>query len=347
MTQIEITDPGPLLDAGGSLTQVGWSRQPLLDCNLENSAFYSKGLGFLQRFRIKRWDYYAVYTLQRFFSATIADLGYAGNIFVYTIDFTNNDLHEEGKVIPLSRGIKLPRNSTEGSSIFEGKSACLCFRTDDESRELFIDWPDFHNGRGIKAEIRLTSPKQHESMTIVIPIEKKRFYYNRKINCLPAEGIITYGDDIETLDPEICQGSLDWGRGVWAYSSFWNWASASGFLSDGRRIGLNLGCGFGDTSAATEDCIILDGRVHKLGAVQFDYNPKDYMGSWKFRDAEGRLTLDFSPFNERVARTNLGVIVSEVHQLFGRYNGTVVSDSGEEIHVENLIGFAEDHHAKW
>ena len=39
----------------GSLADVGWARQPLLDCNLENARFYA--LRSLQRFRIKRWDY--------------------------------------------------------------------------------------------------------------------------------------------------------------------------------------------------------------------------------------------------------------------------------------------------
>ena len=38
---------------------------------------------------MKRWDYYAVFTPQRFFSATIANLGYAGNIFVYMLDFAS------------------------------------------------------------------------------------------------------------------------------------------------------------------------------------------------------------------------------------------------------------------
>ena len=31
-----------------------------------------------------------------FFSATIADLGYAGNLFVYVMDFETGELHEEG-----------------------------------------------------------------------------------------------------------------------------------------------------------------------------------------------------------------------------------------------------------
>ena len=38
-------------------------------------------------------------------------------------------------------------------------------------------------------------------MNIVIPIEKRRFYYNRKINCLPAAGEIRYGELHETLNP--------------------------------------------------------------------------------------------------------------------------------------------------
>ncbi len=83
--QIELTQPGPLLNPDGTLAQIGWSRQPLLDCNLEAAHFYS--LKPLQCFRIKRWDYYAVFSPAGFFSATIADLGYAGNLFVYVMDF--------------------------------------------------------------------------------------------------------------------------------------------------------------------------------------------------------------------------------------------------------------------
>ena len=343
--QTEITQPGSLLDAAGRLAQVGWSRQPLLDCNLENARFYT--LRPLQHLRMKRWDYYAVFTPQRFFSATIADLGYAGNIFVYTLEFSSGELHEEGLVIPLGRGIKLPRNSTAGDAHFADKRASLDFQLTPAGRRIQVSWPGFHDGRGIQADITLHCPPEHESMTIVIPIGKRRFYYNRKINCLPAEGSLRYGDITEEIQPIASSGSLDWGRGVWEYRSFWNWASASGFLPDGRRVGLNLGCGFGDTSAATEDALILEGRVHKLGAVKYDYTSGDYMQPWRFTDQEGRLELEFIPFKERLARTDMAVISSEVHQMFGRYRGQAVTDQGERIHIENLVGFAEEHRARW
>jgi hypothetical protein len=48
-----------------------------------------------------------------------------------------------------------------------------------------------------------------------------------------------------------------------------------------------------------------------------------------------------------VAKTDLKVITSEVHQMFGRYTGKVVSDEGKTIPVDGLVGFAEEHHAKW
>jgi hypothetical protein len=343
--QTKLTQPGPLLDPAGRLNQVGWSPQPLLDCNLEAAHFYA--FKPLQRFRIKRWDYYAVFTPTGFFSATIADLGYAGNIFVYVMDYASGALHEEGLVVPFGKGVVLPRNSTEGDSHFANDKASLDFRLSGDQRLLSVDWPGFHDGRGVKAEIALTCPPGCESMTIVIPIGKRRFYYNRKINCLPAAGTIRYGDKTETLDPHTCLGSLDWGRGVWEYQSYWNWASSSGRLPDGRTVGLNLGCGFGDLSRAGENALILENHVHKLDQVKFDYKSGEYMQPWKFTDAEGRLDLTFTPFKERIATTNLGVIFSEVHQMFGRYSGQAVSDSGERLHIQDLVGFAEEHHARW
>jgi hypothetical protein len=343
--QTEITTPGPLLDRRGRLAQVGWSPQPLLDCNLEAARFYL--LRPLQFLRLKRWDYYAVFTPRRFFSATIADLGYAGNIFVYTLDFASGELYEEGLVVPFSRGIHLPRDSQQGESSYTRKDIELRFSAKAGRRQVFVDWPAFHGGRGIRADLHLERPAEHESMTITIPIGKKRFYYNRKINCMPASGYLRYGRIMEELLPSECLASLDWGRGAWQYRSFWNWASASGFLPDGRSIGLNLGCGFGDLSAATENCFVLEGKLHKLDQVRFEYNPADYSQPWKFNDNEGRLALELIPFKDRMATTNLGIIYSQVHQMFGRYSGFAVTDDGKRLEIDGLIGFAEEHKARW
>ncbi|MCF7824694.1 MAG: DUF2804 domain-containing protein [Candidatus Marinimicrobia bacterium] len=343
--QKELRVRTPLLTPSGNLEQIGWSPRVLLDCNLEDAHFYA--FKPLQGLRIKRWDYYAIFTPRHFFSATIADLGYAANIFVYIMDFHTGELYEEGLISPFGLGASLPRNSTVGISSYTGQGASLTFTVKDGIHSLDVDWPKFNEGRGISARIDLKHPSDHESMNLVIPIPPKRFYFNRKINCLPASGFIKYGDLNIKLQPEDSLGQLDWGRGVWEYNSFWNWASASGFQADGQRIGLNLGTGFGDTGAATENAVIVDGKIHKLDQVPFLYNPKDYMQTWIFKDSEGRLNLTFTPFKDRTARTNLGIIFSEVHQLFGRYNGHVILNNGDRLNIRDLIGFAEEHHARW
>ena len=344
--QQEITVPASLLDAQGRLNAAGWAREPLLDCNLEAVRFYPAPFRFLQRFRVKRWDYYGVTTPDRFFSVTLADLGYAGQAFVYTVDFATGHYHEETLTIPPGRGILLPRNSTAGESRCDTGKARLVFQAAPESRHLSIAWPDF-GGKPLAADITLRLTPGHESTVVVIPIRGNRFYYNRKVNCIPADGWLQIGGDRTEIRPETCLGNLDWGRGVWEYRSFWVWASASGFLPDGRTIGLNLGFGFGDTSAATEDTLILAGRVHKLGQVDFSYDPTDFMRPWRMVSPDGRLDLEFVPFLERVAKTNLLVITSKVHQMFGRYRGTVKADDGEIIAIDGLIGFAEEHQAQW
>ncbi|HEX9019476.1 MAG TPA: DUF2804 domain-containing protein [Anaerolineaceae bacterium] len=346
----ELINPSSLLDADGRLAQVGWSRQPLVDCNLEQAAFYPRALRGLQRLRVKRWDYYALFTPQRFVSATIADLGYAANIFAYTLDFASGELHEQTLVTPAWTA-RLPRNSDQGESIYEGKAALLRFQAGDGFRKVLVDWPGFdcgpERGRGLRADLQLACPPGHESMNIIIPIRGKRFYWNRKINAMPAEGLLHLGALREEIFPHQSAASLDWGRGVWEYRSYWNWASASGYLPDGRGVGLNLGRGFGDTSAASENALVLDGKLHKLGAVTFDYTPGDYLKPWHFRDADDRLDLTLTPFKERVAQSNMLVIFSEVHQMFGRYAGRVTTDTGEILQIDGLTGFAEEHHARW
>ncbi len=345
--QNEITEPGPLLSPHGQLAQIGWARQPLLDCNLEDARFYPTLLRPLQRFRVKKWDYYGVTTPEIFFSATIAHLGYAATIFVYLVDFKSKIYHEESKTIFPPGGVTLPRNSTTGESRYLGKKQKLRFWAEDNARRLQVAWLNFA-GEPLEADITLAhTPEQHESTVIVIPIGNKRFYYNRKINAMPASGYIKVGFHRIDLDPKTALGNLDWGRGVWEYDSFWVWASASGRLADGRTVGLNFGYGFGDNRAATENTLLLDGRIHKFGQMDIRYNPRHLMSSWWMTDEDGRVNLHFHPILERVARTPLVVIDSEVHQLFGRYHGQIISDEGEHIPIEGLIGWAEEHRARW
>ncbi len=73
-------------------------------------------------------------------------------------------------------------------------------------------------------------------MVIATPFPKapKAFYYNQKINCLPATGQVTVGGDTVLFEPESAFGVFDWGRGVWTYDNTWYWGSASGVVDAAR-----------------------------------------------------------------------------------------------------------------
>jgi hypothetical protein len=352
----EITGSGPLLDKQGNLADYGWARQPLLDANLENVNIYS--LKFLQPLRTKRWQYFGITTPSHYFSFTLSHVGYLGPVFAYVLDFNTGKYHEQTLSIPFGSGIVLARNSTSGDCHYEKGSLYLRFSTPaDSQRRLEVNWPGF-GGSGIKADLKLYLSEGQESVVNVFPFENRRFFYTRKVNCMPAEGTIEYGLEegipggkkklkSYSISPDSCLGTLDWGVGVWPYRSFWIWASFSQFLPDGRTIGLNVGDGIGNSPELNDNAIILDGRVHKLGKIDFKYDKKDFKKPWMMTSADGRLSLGFAPFFERVARTDVGVLASEVHQMFGRYSGTLVTDAGEKIAVKDMIGWAEEHHARW
>ena len=179
------------------------------------------------------------------------------------------------------------------------------------------------------------------------PIDEHGFYYNHKINCMPTRGSFTLGSDTYDFHPDAALASLDWGRGVWPYSTYWIWASASGFLPDRRTVGLNLGHGFGDLSAATENCFYVDGRMTKLGLVDIAFDESDTNKPWTFTADDGRLALTFTPFHHRRSNIDVGLVASKVNQMFGSYSGKLVDDAGTRYDLDNLIGWAENHRARW
>jgi len=196
----------------------------------------------------------------------------------------------------------------------------------------------------------------HDSMVIATPFAEdgSAFYYNQKIIGMRALGSLTLGDLHHDFHESSSFGLLDWGRGVWTRDNTWYWSAAQG-LQDGHVLGFNLGYGFGDTSAASENMLFVDGAAHKLGRVDFGIPVKnerartigdlyDLMAPWHMTDDEGRLDLVFQPEIDRCDHMDFKVVVSDQHQVFGLFNGTVTLDDGTQLHISDLRGFAEAVH---
>ena len=74
---------------------------------------------------------------------------------------------------------------------------------------------------------------------------------------------------------------------------------------------------------------------------------EDYLSPWTFTSDNGRFEMDFVPVIDRAACTDVKLIKSDQHQVFGRFTGTAVLDDGTARSVKDLMGFAEKVENKW
>ena len=342
MNQHEITERRPLLDASGNLTEPGYAKT-LLPVYRRNDIKANK-------LRIKEWDYYCINNGHFALALTIADNSYMG---LDSISLLNLDEGWEITKSPMKAftngKVCLPESSERGDVHSAGRNYSILFKNEGDRRVLIAQMKNFGPEGSLYAKVTLTDIPA-ESMVIATPFDKdKHFYYNQKINCMRAEGTVTYGyhNRTYTFDPADSFAVLDWGRGVWTYKNTWYWGSASG-LVDGEKFGFNIGYGFGDTSAASENILFFDGKAHKLTELTFHLPDGAHdSGSWRFTSADGRFEMTFEPIVDRHADFAMGPVSSRQHQVFGKFSGVAVLDDGTRLQVRDLIGFAEEVENHW
>ena len=336
--------PGPLLDARGNLTEPGFSTA------LEKT--YSRSALKAPKLRIKEWDYYLITNDRWGVALTIDDNGYMGLLSASVLDFESRTETTVSPMFWLPLGkTGFPESSETGDVVKSLKNASGAFRHTDEGRKLQFRIDNFRDGKPFSCEILLTDPPT-DTMVIATPFRKRgRFYYNQKIIGMRAKGWFAVGEDRIALDPNVTFGLLDWGRGIWTYKNTWYWSAAQGEI-DRHVFGFNLGYGFGDTSAASENMLFYDGIAHKLGRVDFGIpqspdGTDDLLQPWHFTDDAHRLDLVFTPILDRASKTDVVVICSDQHQVFGRFSGTATLDDGRKIELKEFLGFAEKVFNKW
>lgn len=340
MRNHEVKSKQPLLNADGTLREPGWSRQLYQE--------YNRNQIKVSKLRIKEWDYYLVLNQDFAGAFTLSDDGYIGLQSVSLLNFKEGWQHTETilNAFPLG-AMNMPSTSETGDIQYKDKRLKMEYKVAPGKRKISCDFKDFWNGKPFQCEITLSQPPM-DTMVIATPWKEKRtaFYYNQKINCMPAKGYMTYDGVTYLFQPETDYGTLDWGRGVWTYDNRWYWGSGNGTV-EGRPFGFNIGYGFGDTSAATENMLFYDGQGHKLDDITFHIPEGDYMKRWEFTSSDGRFEMEFEPVLDRAAKISALVIASDQHQVFGKMSGKARLDDGKVIELKDFMCFAEDVHNRY
>lgn len=340
----QILTPGPLLDANGHLSQAGYATS--LIKRYDRSAIKASAM------RIKEWDYYLVYNDRFGVALTIDDNSYMGLLSASFLDFEKGTEKTVSPMFWLPFGkTGFPASSAQGDVAKSLPGCAFSFTFEGTARRLKAHMDKFDGNTPFDCDILLTD-EPNDSMVIATPFPEKptAFYYNQKILCMRASGAVSCLGRTETFDPADSFGMLDWGRGVWTYDNTWYWGAGHG-LVDGHVVGFNIGYGFGDTSAASENMVFYDGVAHKLDQVTFHIPQKagkdDYLSPWRFTSSDNRFEMDYTPVLDRVSKTDVGVICSDQHQIFGYLDGTITLDDGTIIRLNHFMAMAEKVRNKW
>ena len=338
----EVKEKQDLLNAQGHIIEEGWARFPVWN--------YDRSKIKASAFKIKEWDYYSITNSKELWSlnTTMADLGFGALFSVSFIDLKKKAFSQEDAMTFFTfgkTGLK-PSSLMDHNLEFKNKKMKLLFCKQGEKIIIQTDVPNMRlpcGKRGLKVDIELTRNPNYESMNIATSWKENRkcFYLNEKVNCMPVSGTLSLGNDKITLEKNSSWAVLDWGRGFWTRKNRWYWSSGSGIV-EGKRFGFNLGYGFTDRSPASENVIFYDGKIHKLTDVEFHIKNDEYLKPWNFISSDKRFEAEFIPAVDRSANTNLGLIKSVQHQVFGFFSGQAVLDEGKIVKFENFPAFAED-----
>lgn len=332
----EILVPTMLCDKKGNLNPeaIGYARKPIIDCNLSGH--------FMRK---KKWNYWCVYGEDILFSATISHLDYAAVCFVYFLEYETQRYFEKTVLIPLGTKVKMSTQVLETVS-FANSELRIHMSHFDGDTHLSVICPDF-DGEHLQAELTIHHPAADDSLNVVIPWNRQTFQFTAKHHTLPTTGTVKVGNRRYTFNEEESYSVLDYGRGIWPREATWNWGMASQRMR-GRRIGLNFGGKWTDGTGMTENAIFVDGVMTKIHEdVIFEYDRNNFMKPWTIRSKFSEtVDLTFTPFFERVAKTDAKLIRSEVHQVIGYYNGIVKLENCS-LRISQMMGCVEEHIAKW
>lgn len=327
----EITSEVDLCGLNGRLNPaaVGWTRKPLIRANL-------KGWG-----RNKRFDYWCISTPDLVAALNVSHSEYRVTLAGFFLDLRTlkNIPISEVRWLPGKRVPTMPEVSGAGPVIAIGDQMEVRIEPQAGGTRLLL------KSDRLSIDAFAQEPEGHESMSVVVPWDNKRFQLTRKSSGMKTRGEVVADGKRYALSTDTAYATLDYGRGRWPYSILWNWASACG-NSDGHEIGLQFGAKWTDGTPSTENSLCIDGRVHKISEeLEWVYDTADFMQPWTIRGAG--VDLVFTPVFNRHSKFDRLIVLSREDQCFGHFNGTITTPDVKQIRINNLLGWAEEVHRRW
>ena len=336
-----------LIDAAGD-ARPGIFNIPIDEVNYRDFELLSpfgRRVGPLRRhFGFNQFQFLGALSEPLVFGCAMADIKYVGTAFVYCYEPASRRFAEYSFRQPLARGMRFDQLPERGTSVFDvgGNRIEMTASTRPRQRRLVVQ---LRSGVAIEAIFSEEDPPL-QPLFICTPAGATGWVYARKTAGHAVSGTLHWEGRAFDLAAIGARGHHDWSAGYMRRQTFWNWGCLAGRTADGRIVGMNVSCGVNETSF-TENCFWVDGQLHKLDSVAFEYDRRDLMRPWRLTSFDGRLQLGFRPEGRHSENINAWIVASNFNQLVGRYDGWLQTAAGERIAVARMVGYAERHYAKW
>ncbi len=295
-----------------------------------------------KHFHFNQFQFIGISSQQYYLGCAIANIRYASSAFVYLFDHKTKQLHSQSFLTPLSRGCTLSNKPGQGYSYYKkGKNLIE-----------FIGAPDKHAyqlnvnlDNQIHVDCLIQEHEDFQPLCLCTKTGYNGWTYTQKATALKANGVISWKGNNIAVESDQFLGNYDWSCGYMRRQTAWNWASASGY-SDQHKIGLNLAAGVNETGL-TENAFWVDGQLHRLSPVQFQFNRKQRSHNWLITTEDRMVELEFHPAGNFTEKKNVLFLATNFSQMPGHFSGSLTDAQGKRYVLDHVPGVVEDHFAKW
>jgi len=315
-----------------------------MDYHLRNTMDRKLGK-FSKQLKFNQFQFVGFTSPELIVGIAIVDLKFASNCFVYAYEPETNRFEEFSFIQPLAINTKIGLKPNNSEAFFKkGQNKVRITATETPRlRTVSVSLKS-----GFKVDAVIDESIDFEPLAVCARAGYTGWVYTQKATALICKGSVSWGlageniYDLESIGALAC---VDWSAGYMRRETSWNWGSLSCKLADGRHLGFNLAAGVNETGF-TENGLWLDGTLHKIDMVDFQFNRYEPKQTWVLRSNDGIINLSFKPAGQRKEKMNLIVAASNFTQHFGQFYGDIILN-GETIHLDGTWGFVEDHYAKW
>lgn len=331
--QKRIAQRTELLDEKGRLASPGYATEMMWR--------YDPRRVHARPFALKEWDFFQVQLGEWVLQFTLGHVSYAHNAAVTLLRPSDGAREMFNILRPFALGDM--GASPEALHVVSAAGKGWRMSADYLGRHVILTAATANGYMDV--QLTLHRFQHDDKMVIATPFDKPtQFYLNSKEHFPLVTGFARLGD----VRAEAHAGDtalLDWGRGVWPFRQEWYWGCGSGMAGE-RRVGFNIGWGFGDLSNATENMFFLDGKAVKLGALETDMDENALDRPWHFRDEDGVLDMTMIPEYDNATATKMLWVDNSCHQVYGTFSGTVRTEDAT-VAFSGLRAFVEHARNRW